>query len=679
MYRTLKGFVGKVPLRLIATVLVAILIPSLLVTALGLIAAFEADRYVKEYAKEPFQRKLRQLSAHVGREWSRRLDLYSRLIAQAREPGDLLASLRDDPYILEVLLTGPEGLRPLPITEPVRELWFDGRHQGLIEARQQESSGLDPAAALEQYLEILDGDADDAARLEALLGASRIHHGFRRRKEALEYLDQAIDRYGSTVDETGVLRSLPLLLRRLDLLDAADVVGRSATSRMLLALLEQESSRMDPATVRFFRREVEKRTARPGAPAAGGSASAPSRGLSAEQLRRLGEPLETAAANARFSGECQYTRAVVPGAGETVFATHAMSDRTMYVHLRLHRARFLEDARLFLDDLEIAESSLKLVSTLPSEDGDLSPDRVRSKAVAWMRMPAPFDHLQWCYLPEPGSLPPGFRSFDVFTLTTFSWAIVVLVITILAGTLLTLRSVFLEMRTARMKSDFVSFISHELKTPLAAIRMFTETLLAGRVESDEEREECLKMIDQESDRLANLIDRVLAYSKIQQQKKVFQYTGCSMEDVVKEAVRLFTDYNKERPREIEVNSVQHISKIKMDRASMIELMLNLISNAAKYSPKDKKIVINLRESIDEITVEVIDRGLGIRKRDQRRVFEQFYRADDYLTRDVEGYGLGLAFARYIAREHNGDIRVSSQLHSGSTFTLTLRKTDVLAG
>ena len=75
---------------------------------------------------------------------------------------------------------------------------------------------------------------------------------------------------------------------------------------------------------------------------------------------------------------------------------------------------------------------------------------------------------------------------------------------------------------------------------------------------------------------------------------------------------------------------------------------------------------------------MVDRGVGIRKRDQRRIFEQFYRADDYLTRDIEGYGLGLAFARYIAREHNGDIRVASQVNSGSTFTLCLRKTDVLA-
>ena len=151
-----------------------------------------------------------------------------------------------------------------------------------------------------------------------------------------------------------------------------------------------------------------------------------------------------------------------------------------------------------------------------------------------------------------------------------------------------------------------------------------------------------------------------------------------MEDVVREAVRLFQEHNRLDPREVEINAVQRISKIKMDREAMIELFLNLLSNAAKYSSREKKIVLNLRESIDDITVEVVDHGVGIRKRDQKKIFEKFYRAEDYLTREVEGTGLGLTFARYIAKVHNGDIKVSSQVANGSTFTLQLRKSHVLA-
>jgi len=148
--------------------------------------------------------------------------------------------------------------------------------------------------------------------------------------------------------------------------------------------------------------------------------------------------------------------------------------------------------------------------------------------------------------------------------------------------------------------------------------------------------------------------------------------------LIEEAARLFQDHNRQDAREIEINAVQHISKIHMDRPSMVELFLNLFSNAAKYSPKGSPITVNLRESIDDICVDVIDQGVGIRKRDQKRIFEKFYRADDYLTREIEGTGLGLTFARYIAKVHNGDIKVSSQMNAGSCFTLQIRKTDVLA-
>jgi signal transduction histidine kinase len=203
-------------------------------------------------------------------------------------------------------------------------------------------------------------------------------------------------------------------------------------------------------------------------------------------------------------------------------------------------------------------------------------------------------------------------------------------------------------------------------------------LLLGRVENEEERNLCLRMIDGESERLSKLIDQILQYSRLERHQKKFQFTSCNMDDVVEEAVRIFNKHQKGAPRVVEVNSVQRISKIKMDRPAMIELLLNLLSNAAKYSEADKRIVINVRESIDDISVEVVDDGIGIRKRDQKKIFEKFYRADDYLTRDVEGTGLGLAFARYVAKVHNGDIKVASQLNGGSSFTLQLKKTHVLA-
>ena len=162
------------------------------------------------------------------------------------------------------------------------------------------------------------------------------------------------------------------------------------------------------------------------------------------------------------------------------------------------------------------------------------------------------------------------------------------------------------------------------------------------------------------------------------EQKVFQFGSCNMAEVVNEAISLFHAHTSDRPREIKLRSVQDISNIQMDRASMIEVMLNLLSNAAKYSPSETEIIVNIRETVDELTVEVVDKGVGMPKGDHRRIFEKFFRSDDLLTREVEGTGLGLAFSRYIAKVHNGDIRVSSQPESGSVFTLQLKKTHVLA-
>jgi two-component system, OmpR family, phosphate regulon sensor histidine kinase PhoR len=199
------------------------------------------------------------------------------------------------------------------------------------------------------------------------------------------------------------------------------------------------------------------------------------------------------------------------------------------------------------------------------------------------------------------------------------------------------------------------------------------------VADEGDRRRCVELIDQEAARLSRLIEQILEYSRVERHQKVFRFVSADMAEVVDEAVRIFLEHNRDSGCEVEVNKAQqHISRIRLDRAAMIELLLNLLSNALKYSRDSKKIVVNVRESINRITVEVVDRGIGIPKREQRKIFEKFYRAEDYLTREVEGTGLGLTFSRYIAKVHQGDIKVSSAVNQGSTFTLELRKNQILA-
>lgn len=283
------------------------------------------------------------------------------------------------------------------------------------------------------------------------------------------------------------------------------------------------------------------------------------------------------------------------------------------------------------------------------------------------------------YLPAKDRAWQQLAHLETLESTAFIWTLVVLVLTILLGVMITVRSILEEIQVSKLKTDFVSFVSHELKTPLTAIRMFTEMLLDRRVESEEDERRCVELIDKEVSRLSRLIEQILEFSRIEKRQLTFRFSTCDMSEVVDEAVRIFRERNGDGEVEIVVNQAQTMSKIRMDRAAMVELLLNLLSNAYKYSRgRDRKIVINLKESIDDIFVEVTDFGVGIPRREQRRIFQRFYRAQDYLTRDIEGTGLGLTFARYIAEAHNGDIKVSSVPDQGSTFTLELRKNEVLA-
>jgi signal transduction histidine kinase len=474
----------------------------------------------------------------------------------------------------------------------------------------------------------------------------------------MAHLQSALERFGHTADAAGVVRVLPILARLGELEKEALGGPRKDTVRSLLQALDRYREHLSADAAAFYgakARELSPEVSAEHRPS-------PSGALTAGDLAELAPVLDR-----KVGGGAPWLERhpSLSGARRLDFVSFPHGPESA-VHLLLDRDGYEAEARTLAAASGLEAERLRFASG----GGLLGPFTTA--------LPAPLANRMLDYSPPPGVLPEGFRGFQVISLAAFTWAVILLVVTILVGVLFTLRSVLREMRTARLKSDFVSFVSHELKTPLTAIRMFTETMLAGRVTDEEEKRFCIQMIDQESERLSKLVAQVLEYSRIEKHEKEFRFMSCDMEDVVREAVKLFKEHNRLDAREVEINAVQRISKIKMDRAAMIELLLNLLSNAAKYSGRDKKIVLNLRESIDDITVEVVDQGVGIRKRDQKKIFEKFYRAEDYLTREVEGTGLGLTFAKYIAKVHNGDIKVSSQLANGSTFTLQLRKSHVLA-
>ena len=253
------------------------------------------------------------------------------------------------------------------------------------------------------------------------------------------------------------------------------------------------------------------------------------------------------------------------------------------------------------------------------------------------------------------------------------WSVILCLGAILVGVYWTWKRIQQEHQLSRLKTDFVSNVSHELKTPMTSIRMFVETLMLKRYRDASEAEEYLNILQQEIERLARLVDRVLDFSRMERGRKQFDFAEGELQTLVQETVEVFQRQMREseEPCEIHVQVAEDIPPILFDRDTIAEVLWNLLHNAVKYSHPPKRVSVKLEREVDTVKIAVVDNGIGIPKREQKRIFERFYRVDDTLTREVQGSGLGLAMVKYIVEAHGGTISVESQPGEGSTFTVSL--------
>ncbi len=250
------------------------------------------------------------------------------------------------------------------------------------------------------------------------------------------------------------------------------------------------------------------------------------------------------------------------------------------------------------------------------------------------------------------------------------WIMIASITGILAAGWFVGRTVAGELKVAKLKSDFLSNVTHELKTPLTSIRMFVEMLEEGRVKDDAERREYLGIISREADRLTGLIQRVLDLARFEGKKSdVLKLAPTNLGRLARDTAELFRLRMGEGAAELQVSIPDDLPATMLDQGALQEVLLNLLGNAFKYGGKNITLTVAARGGV--VTIIVEDDGIGISEEDQKRVFEKFYRADESLARRVEGSGLGLALVHQIVRAHKGKIRVRSGKGQGSTFTVTL--------
>jgi signal transduction histidine kinase len=271
------------------------------------------------------------------------------------------------------------------------------------------------------------------------------------------------------------------------------------------------------------------------------------------------------------------------------------------------------------------------------------------------------------YLSDPHiiSQEAGFISLVMWIL------IFILIFTIIIGAAVLLKSFYSEIILAQQKTTFVSNVSHELKTPLTSIRLFAEMMRENRQKDIKKQQQYLSLMVSETQRLTRLINNVLDFSKMGQGKKQYYREETDVVSLCREIV----EGQRLRLEQIGFALIFSVPDDRMivfiDKEAIKQVLINLLSNAEKYSDNIKEIEVEVHKAEGIASITIKDRGIGIPSGETKKIFKEFYRVDDTLTSRVRGSGLGLTISKKILHDHDGEVRYFPREGGGSIFEITI--------
>ena len=271
----------------------------------------------------------------------------------------------------------------------------------------------------------------------------------------------------------------------------------------------------------------------------------------------------------------------------------------------------------------------------------------------------------------------AFKAGDVFEkaaserITVYIWTGVLVIVLILIVAAVAAQVVRKQMKLNRLKNDFIATVSHELKTPLASIRLLVDTLLEGNYKDEQQAVEYFQMVSKENERLTRLIDNFLTFSRMERNKQSFEMTETSPADIAHAAAEAVKTKFSAGRCDFQVQIADGLPDVFADCDAIVTVLINLLDNACKYSYDDKKIELKVFSEDNRVCFSVKDNGIGMTRRQIRKIFDRFYQVDSSLSRRAEGVGLGLSIVKFIVDAHKGTISVDSRPGEGSTFTVRL--------
>ena len=535
-----------------------------------------------------------------------------------------------------------------------------------LEARRLEYNANDPAAAAKAYAAIARkaGDVNLAAR--ALQAQTRCLVQSGDRQAAIELITNTLtnEKYAQAVDFQGRLIVPNVQLMALQLMGGQEHPGfNQLTVELQKRLNDYNNTTMSGAQRLFLMQQIKRLM--------GEHVNLPL--LSAEELA------------SRFIEQNRLPRTRIDGKDYLIIAVASVVDLNALPH---------QDALLHLSPLPgvwylalpgggitalwrtetiLSQFSQAVGRTMPPGEVAIAlrpPDTEPPAANVFYSLPAGKYLPNWqLTLSWPDAGPTDAVAHRRIVMYLWTCIVVIAAISVLAGLM---AQVFRnQIRHARLKNDLVATVSHELKTPLSSIRLLVDTLLDDRSFDENKTREYLQLIARENMRLSRLIDNFLTFSRMERNKRAFQFTETSPRAIINTAVEAVHERFEQPGCRLEVDVAAELPHITADIDALVTVVLNLLDNAYKYSGDQKHIVLRAYPENGKVCIAVTDNGIGLSRAAAKKIFERFYQVDRRLSRNTGGCGLGLSIVKFIVAAHGGTIDVVSRPNIGSTFTVKL--------
>ena len=593
---------------------------------------------VRHKLVEHYQSQLSIVEPDLKSFWNKKRELLSQS-SDDLTAGDRFVRLMKKGASDSAIIFGPDGrlMYPIIVIRPISNLDTSAAWN---KALKSEFTDSDPRQAIDFYAEIAQqaSDTDDIAR--ALLGQIRCLLKTNQKEEAVRVINGELTKkkYHFSKDSYGRLIVPNTQLMALDLIEDRESAEFKNTLGRLTAWVENYSEPVLSSSQRLFLMDslmkIDNTLAFPT--------------FAGEKHLNAGMDFD------RLFMRSSVLSSVIPGKLFGISSRDVMTTG-LYTHNRIKQE---------------TESLINSRVSFPEVTVQVSLKNAPKEKESFLKLNLGQEMPDWeARLFYKGKDPLATSSEK--RIAAYFWIAFLVIVGIVLLVLLITYVLFRQVKLNHLKNDFVATVSHELKTPLASIRLFVDTLLEGRSRSEKQTREYLELISKENIRLTHLIDNFLSFSRMERNKYGFQLEEINAPEIVYQAVENCRERYEADGCFLSVEVSEDLPPVKADRDAMITVILNILDNAVKYSGAEKQVTIRLFVDGSHIAFQIEDNGIGLSPGDTRKIFDRFYRVDRQLSRQTEGCGLGLSIVNFIVKAHSGLIDVKSELGKGSIFTVRL--------